>query len=116
MKNVYVLVFDGLSDWEIGLVTYELNTRNAIPVTTVGFSKQPIKTGGGLTVLPDIALAEIDLDSAGLLILPGGEMWHSVFDDELAGIVQQLHQRGVPVAAICGATVFLAKAGLFKGV
>ena len=75
MKNVYVLVFDGLADWEIGLVTYELNTRNAIKVTTVGFTKEPIRTGGGLKVLPDIALSEIEPENTALFVLPGGEMW-----------------------------------------
>ena len=31
-------------------------------------------------------------------------------------MVVRLHEMGVPVAVICGATVFLAKAGLFKGI
>jgi putative intracellular protease/amidase len=114
MKRVYLLVFDDLADWEIGLVTYELHTRNAIKVTTVGFTEEPIRTGGGLTVLPDIALSEIELDNTALFILPGGEMWHNVFDKELERVVLQLHKKGVPIAAICGATVFLAKAGIFK--
>ena len=116
MKGVYVLVFDGLADWEIGLVTYELNTRNGIKVTTVGFGKEPIMTGGGLKVLPDIALSEIDLENVSLLILPGGGMWHDSFPQELAQVVVRLHEMDVPVAAICGATVFLARVGLFEGV
>jgi putative intracellular protease/amidase len=114
MKNVYVLVFDGLADWEIGLITFELNTRNGIKVTTVGFNKEPVRTGGGLKVLPDIALSEIDPENAALLILPGGGMWHDVFPQDLAQVVVRLHEMGVPVAAICGATVFLAKAGILK--
>lgn len=115
MKDVYVLVFDGLADWEIGLITYELNSRNGIKVTTVGFAKEPIRTGGGLTVLPDIALAEIDLENVSLFILPGGEMWHhDVSDPDLARVVIQLHEMGVPVAAICGATVFLARVGILN--
>ena len=114
MKSVHVLVFDGLADWEIGLITYELNTRNGIKVTTVGFTKEPIRTGGGLTVLPDIVLAEIDLENVALFILPGGEMWHhDVPDQDLVHVVTRLHEMGVPVAAICGATVFLARIGIF---
>jgi putative intracellular protease/amidase len=116
MKNIYLLVFDGLADWEIGLVTYELNTRNAIKVITVGFTKEPIKTGGGLKVLPDIALSETEINNTALFILPGGEMWHHTFDKELERVLLLSHRQGVPIAAICGATVFLAKAGFFKGV
>jgi len=73
MKYVYVLVCDGLADWEIGLVTYELNTRNAIKVTTVGLTKEPIRTGGGLKVLPDSALTENEPENTALHTLPGGE-------------------------------------------
>lgn len=114
MKSVYLLVFDGLADWEVGLVTYELNTRNAIPVTTVGLTQESVKTGGGLRVLPDISLTQIDLDNTALLILPGGDRWHTTFDKDLARVVLQLHAGGALVAAICGATAFLARTGIFK--
>ena len=46
--------------------------------------------------------------------LAGGEMWHTTFDRELESIVLQLHNNGVPIAAICGTTGFLAQAGIFK--
>jgi putative intracellular protease/amidase len=116
MKDVYVLVFDGLADWEIGLITFEHNARNNIAVTTVGFTGEPIETGGSLRVLPDIALSKIDFDGMGMLILPGGGTWHDAFPRDLADVVVRLHEMGVPVAAIGGATVFLAKAGLLEGV
>ena len=111
-----MLVFDGLADWEIGLITFELSARNGIKVTTVGFTGEPIETGGSLRVLPDMALPELDPDDVGLLILPGGGMWHDAFPQDLARVVVQLQEKDVPIAAICGATDFLAKAGLFKGV
>ena len=114
MKSVYLLVFDGLADWEIGLVTYELNTRNTIPVTTVGFTLEPIRTGGGLRVLPDISLAEIDRDNTALLLLPGGDRWHTTSDTDLERVVLQLHASRALVAAICGATAFLARTGIFR--
>lgn len=116
MKGVYVLVFDGLADWEIGLITFELSARNNVQVTTVGFTREPIETGGSLRVLPDIALSEVNLSDVGMLILPGGGMWHESFPQGLVDVVIRLHEMDAPVAAICGATVFLAKAGLFRGV
>lgn len=117
MKDVYLLVVDGLADWEIGLITYELNTRNAIPVTTIGLTLEPIRTGGGLRVVPDISLAEIAPDNAALLILPGGDWWNTTFDKDLERVVLQLHARGALIAAICGATTFLAQTDIFsKGI
>jgi len=76
-----------LADWEIGLITYELNTNNNIPVITIGLSKESITTGGGLTIQPDVTLAEVDLKNTVLLILPGGEMWHSYENKALASLI-----------------------------
>lgn len=33
-QAVHVFVFDGLADWEIGRVTYDLRTANGIPLRT----------------------------------------------------------------------------------
>ena len=63
MYTVYVYVLDTLADWEIGHVTAELHSRRffkkdapQVIVKTVGISKEPVKTMGGLTVTPDCVL------------------------------------------------------------
>lgn len=115
MNDTCVFIFDGLADWEIGLITYELRTVNKLPVRTVGLSNAPITTGGGLTVLPDMILDALDVKNTSLVILPGGEMWNETFNPTLAEQVLHWHQAGAVIAAICAATMFLAKAGLYDG-
>ena len=78
MKNETVLVFDGLADWEIGLIIYKLHTRNEIPVKAAGWTWDPIQPGGGLKILLDLTLDKVDPQTTELLILPGDEMWHSL--------------------------------------
>ena len=112
MKKARVLVFEGLADWEIGLVTYELNTRNDVPVQTVGLSDTSIVTGGGLRVVPDVVIDSVDASESAVLILPGGEMWHGALDPRLEGLVRAHIDQGVSVAAICAATSYLARLGL----
>ena len=112
MKNIYVFIFAGLADWEIGLITYELNTNNAIPVTTVGLTSAPIKTGGGLAILPDVTLAEVDSQNTALIILPGGEMWHTFNHVGFASTIHQVHRAGGVVAGICAASMYLVRIGL----
>jgi putative intracellular protease/amidase len=112
MKNVYVFVFDGLADWEIGLITYELHTNNNIPVTTMGLTEELIKTGGGLTIQPDVTLAEVDPKDTSLLMLPGGEMWHTFDNQQIDAFIHQVHQAGGIVAGICAASLYLVKIGL----
>ena len=113
--NDYVFIFDGLADWEIGLITYELNTNNRIPIKAISVSKEPIKTGGGLTVLPDMTLDDIDPNNTDLLILPGGEMWHHFEHPGLTNLINHVHLAGGIIAGICAASLFLVKMGLMDG-
>jgi putative intracellular protease/amidase len=46
------------------------------------------------------------------LILPGGELWDEGGNTEAAEKARAFLDAGVPVAAICGATAGLARAGL----
>ena len=114
VKNVYVFVFDGLADWEIGLTTYELHTNNNIPVTTMSLTEELIKTGGGLTIQPDVTLAEVDPKDTSLLMLPGGEMWHTFDNQQITAFIHQVHQAGGIVAGICAASLYLVKIGLMN--
>jgi putative intracellular protease/amidase len=61
---------------------------------------------------PDLLLAELEPTKSDLLILPGAEMWDSGGGDEFATAAGRFLETGVAVAAICGATVGLARVGL----
>jgi len=115
-RTVHLLAFNGLADWEIGLVAYELNTRVGMPVVTIGFTADATRSGGGLRIVPDVALGDVDPAAISLLILPGGEMWHVLDNQPLRELLRSLRARGVPIAAICGATTFLARMGVLDGV
>ena len=60
MITIYVYILDTLADWELGYVTSELNSgrffkkdAQSISLKTVSYSKEPIRTMGGLTIVPD---------------------------------------------------------------
>ncbi len=119
MFTVYVYVFDTMADWEIGYVTAELHSGRffkkdapAVSVKTVSVSKEPVKTMGGLTILPDCVIDDIAVNAQSVLLLPGGNTWD---DPKHAAIVQkaaELLSVNAAVCAICGATAALAHAGL----
>ncbi|RNB92308.1 glutamine amidotransferase [Brevibacillus fluminis] len=111
-KAVHVFVFDCLADWEIGLVTYDLKTANGKKLHTFSMSAETIVTGGGLRVIPDKTIADIYEDEVSMLILPGGSMWETNDPEPILALVNRLLQKGIPVAAICGATLFLARHGV----
>jgi putative intracellular protease/amidase len=78
----------------------------------VAESREPITTMGGLRILPDLVLDDLDPASSNLLILPGADMWDAGGGGAFAAAAAQFLDAGVPVAAICGTTAGLARAGL----
>lgn len=115
----HLAIFDTLADWEIGYLLAELRTGRftGTPwnVVTVAESLEPVTTMGGLHIMPDMLLADLQPSASDLLILPGGEIWDVGTDgaaERLAGAAAGFLGAGVPVAAICGATAGLARAGL----
>lgn len=75
-SKAYMLVFDGLADWEPDAITPE---------------------------------------EAAIFIMPGGEMWVQGPHEEVIKLLHKFHAKGVAIAAICGATLEVARAGLMHG-
>lgn len=115
MKKVYVLLFDGLADWEAPLALCEIRNSGKYEVVTVGFTDAPVMTMAGLNVTPDISLAAVNPDDAAMLILPGGELWEAGSPEGVGALLGEFQARDIPVAAICGATLEVARTGLTKG-
>jgi putative intracellular protease/amidase len=116
MKTAYLLVFDGLSDWEPGLVVAEINKSNDYQVKTVGFNREIIKTMGGISIVPDFTIDTINYTDAAILILPGGEMWEKDPLMDLVPVVEKFIKQDIPIAAICGPTVFLSRHGFVENI
>jgi putative intracellular protease/amidase len=111
-KPVYLAVYDTLADWETGHATAHL-ARAGYEIRTVGPSARPVTSIGGLRIQPDTALADVRPEDGALLILPGADLWDT--SDDLAPFARTAGEflaAGTPVAAICGATAGLARAGL----
>lgn len=115
MKKVYVLVFDGLADWEAPLALCEVRNSGKFEVVTVGLTDAPVTTMAGFRLLPDATLEDVSADDAAMLVLPGGELWEAGTPDGVDALLQTFRAAGVPVAAVCGATLAVARAGLTKG-
>jgi len=115
MQKIVVYVTDTLADWELGYVLPGLAMANGMQqrfeVVIAGTSTDPVTTKGGLTVIPGRALADIDPADIDMLIIAGADTWAEGHDEVLA-LASELVAAGKPVAAICGATLGLARAGL----
>jgi putative intracellular protease/amidase len=116
--TAHLAVYDTLADWEIGYLVVELRTGRFTgspwSIVTVAVSLEPITTMGGVRILPDMLLADLDPESSDLLILPGADMWDAGGGQAFAAVASRFLEAGVHVAAICGATAGLARAGLLN--
>ena len=119
MFTIYVYVLDTLADWEMGHVISELNSgrffkkdSQRVMLTTVSDSKEPIKTMGGLTVVPDCVIDDIVVSETSVLLLPGADTWNTPKHRAIIKKAEELLDVGATVCAICGATAALADHGL----
>jgi len=117
--TVHLYLFDGYADWEpafamAGIANPQFQREpGRWRVCTVGASRSAVRSMGGLTALPELTLDEIDPSRSAMLVLPGGARWdepgtHRAAVERAADWLAA----GVPLAAICGATAGLARAGL----
>jgi putative intracellular protease/amidase len=117
---IYLYVLNTMADWEVGLAIAELNSHrffaapNNYRVQTFALSKSPVTTMGGITIVPDGTIEEINLESAVMLILPGAETWMQPEQTAVLNLAQRFIDNKIPVAAICGATVAMANAGMLN--
>ncbi len=111
-RAVHLLIFDGYADWEPANALAELRRYGRRDVRTVGFTREAVVSMGGLRVVPDMALADVDATDVELLIIPGGDMWErgSYPRVELEALVGKLVEASTPVAAICAGTLALGRA------
>ena len=116
-QDVLLLLTNNWADWE---AAYTIPLVNSVPmytVKTVAVDKQAKVSAGGLRVEIDHTLDEYqDLSSAAMLILPGGFDWQNDRHDAIAAFVKKAMDAKVPIAAICGATIFMGKHGLLDHV
>ena len=115
-KAVYLLVVDGFADWEPAHALAELRRNGDYRVESVSLTSAPVQSMGGLRVLPSTTVSEVDPADVAAFILPGGDRWETApVEPEIEALLNALDAKGVPIAAICGATVAIARLGLLRG-
>jgi putative intracellular protease/amidase len=115
-KAIYVLVVEGFADWEPAHALAELRRQGQFRVEAVGLTLKPVQSMGGLTILPSKAVAEVDITDVAAFIVPGGDRWEkAAVEPELETLLRQLDAAAIPLAAICAATVAIARLGLLRG-
>lgn len=122
-KIAYLFVLNTMADWEPGFLVSELNTgryfKKDAPrytVKTMGLTSDPVVSMGGITIVPDLTIDEFEPGKTDLLILPGADTWFEPIYTSVMDKVKQILDYGTTVAAICGATMAMAQAGILDDI
>lgn len=114
MKNIFIFLFDGFSDWEIAFLTPEIKKSSDFQIIYFSKDGNPVSSMGGLRVSPETSLTAIQPGDVEMLILPGGTAWEKGENDFMDTFVKSVFDNGKTVAAICAATGYLANKGLLN--
>jgi putative intracellular protease/amidase len=107
---------DPMADWEYGylLAGLAMATKQdpgAFRVLVASEDGSAVTSKGGVRVTPEVSLADVAPAEVAALVLPGADTWFAGHETALDLAERTLAAGGV-VAAICGATYGLARAGL----
>lgn len=90
--------------------------RGQYRVESVGLTSAAVQSMGGMRVLPSTIVTHVDPTDVAVFILPGGDRWEqSPVEPELEESLKRLDAQGVPIAAICAATVAISRLGILRG-
>ena len=116
-KEVLLFLTDQWADWEASHAIVGISFAEQYTVKTMGIDKQPKASIGGIRAEIDYSIEEYqDFDNLAMIILTGSFSWAENRYDEIADFVRKANKSGVPIAAICGATIFLAKHGFLNNI
>ena len=95
----------------------DLLRRATVETATVSLTGEPVPGSHGITVTADLAMDQVDLDRAEMIVLPGGGVGVKNLgaDPRVEELVREAVRRDIWVAAICAAPTLLGRWGLLEG-
>lgn len=115
-KKVAMVILDQYADWEGAFLASalkggEISRDNEVLWASV--DREPKRSIGGMTALPDLSLAEIPDDIDGLVLI-GGNFWRSRDALAVVPVVEAFRTAGKVIGFICDATYFAADHGFLN--
>lgn len=116
MTTFVTILTDGYADWETALLNatakgyYGIETHFATP------AGKHVTSAGGLKVMPDMAIEDIDLEAVDVLLVNGGTAWAAPDAPDISKLAQDAVAAGKIVGGICDGTLALARTGVLDNV
>ncbi|MEU2878506.1 GlxA family transcriptional regulator [Streptomyces sp. NPDC007070] len=116
-RTVLVVLFDGVQSLDVTgplevFAGADQHTPGSYRLRTASLDGRPVRTSSGLTLVPDLALA--DAPEAHTLLVPGGQGTRRP-DGRLIEWVRAHGPRADRLVSVCTGAILLAEAGLLDG-
>lgn len=116
MTRLAVVLTEGFADWEVGQLAASARTHFGFDVVTASPDGAEVRSMGGLRVATDTTAENLHGDAFDALIICGGTIWETEKAPDLSPVIGDFIARGKLVAAICGGTLALARAGVLNDI
>jgi len=116
MSRVLVPIASGFEEIE-AVAIIDVLRRAEVEVMVASLDEvSAVKGANGITLVCDINIKDISVDTLDMIILPGG--WDGTYaladDENVQNILKEMDAKGKNIAAICAAPFALHKAGVLK--
>ncbi len=113
LSEILVVLYPGCIFYEIALVVEILSEKYTITYATP--EGEDHRTSNGSIITGVKSYESIDPWGLRAIVIPGGDPGSIKDNLRIEQIIQEAHDRGVLIAAICAGPFVLAKAGVLKG-
>ncbi|MBE7731723.1 DJ-1/PfpI family protein [Devosia faecipullorum] len=116
MTRIVTILTPGFADWETALLNAGAREYYRIETSFASPGGEMVTSAGGLRVMPQMAIEEIDVDQMDAVLVNGGTIWTTPEAPDLADLLRSAYAAGKSLGGICDGVLALARAGLLDGV
>jgi putative intracellular protease/amidase len=116
MTKIVTILTEGFADWETTLLNAVARTYYNVATNYATPGGQPVTSSGGMKVMPDMAVEDVQPEAFDAVIVCGGTAWQSANPPDVAAMLHAARDKGVLLGLICDGTVAAAKAGILDDI
>ena len=116
MTRIVTILTPGFADWETALLNAGAREYYRIETSFASPGGEVITSAGGMRVMPQMAVEEIDVEAVDAVLVNGGTIWTTPDAPELTDLLRSAYAAGKSVGGICDGVLALARAGLLDSV
>lgn len=121
MRNVVLVAFEGVQLLDIAGPADVFDAAGRVAdgpgyrVTVASVDGAPVRASSGMTIAPDVEMAQLDPAGIDTLLVPGGRGRVGLEDSALVDALPPLARGARRLGSVCGGAFLLAAAGLLDG-